>query len=223
MSNNPVGRSLAKVLGIKLDYRKEEPISSGAASISSVETCELFKLERRVRTNLSRTDVEKEPTTIEYVSQFKPTKSGATRYLRSLFPFWSWIFHYNLTWLLGDIIAGEYLSPTTPEEACDRSAFVTSRRCRYCFAETTIAISTSLPYLTGEALPLARTMQTSLMGMAETRANHSQVSLSDLSSFHRAWHMRCWPSCLRNMDSILRSSGFYSTGPLLLRRISRLV
>jgi hypothetical protein len=32
------GRTAAKVLGINLDYRKEEPVSS-AASISSVETC----------------------------------------------------------------------------------------------------------------------------------------------------------------------------------------
>lgn len=34
-----VGRGAAKVLGINLDYRKE-PEVSGAASISSVETCE---------------------------------------------------------------------------------------------------------------------------------------------------------------------------------------
>jgi hypothetical protein len=33
------GRGVAKVLGINLDYRKEETENSGAASISSVETC----------------------------------------------------------------------------------------------------------------------------------------------------------------------------------------
>lgn len=32
-------RTVTKVLGINLDYRKEESLS-GAASISSVETCE---------------------------------------------------------------------------------------------------------------------------------------------------------------------------------------
>jgi hypothetical protein len=37
------GRTAAKVLGINLDYRKEEPVS-GAASISSVETCECILL-----------------------------------------------------------------------------------------------------------------------------------------------------------------------------------
>jgi sodium-independent sulfate anion transporter 11 len=36
------GRNVAKVLGINLDYRKEELDNSGAASISSVETCMPF-------------------------------------------------------------------------------------------------------------------------------------------------------------------------------------
>lgn len=83
-----LGQGAAKVLGIKLDYRKE-PDVSGAASISSVETY-----------------VEPEPTAVEYLSRFKPSGSAFQRYLKSLFPFWNWIFHYNLTWLLGDFIAG---------------------------------------------------------------------------------------------------------------------
>jgi len=41
MSGNPAGRGVAKVLGINLDYRNEEPIASAAASISSIETCKL--------------------------------------------------------------------------------------------------------------------------------------------------------------------------------------
>ncbi|PSN67298.1 sulfate permease-like protein [Corynespora cassiicola Philippines] len=85
------GRFLAKALGIKPNPRRAQETleNSGAASISSVETY-----------------VEREPTAAEYISQFKPSLSAFQRYLRSLFPFWSWIFHYNLTWLLGDIIAG---------------------------------------------------------------------------------------------------------------------
>ncbi|CAO2658051.1 Nn.00g073110.m01.CDS01 [Neocucurbitaria sp. VM-36] len=82
------GRGAAKVLGINLDYRRE-PEVSGAASIASVETY-----------------VEKEPTAKEWISRLKPSLSGVQRYLRSLFPFWNWIFHYNLTWLFGDVIAG---------------------------------------------------------------------------------------------------------------------
>lgn len=83
------GRTAAKVLGINLDYRKEEPLASGAASISSVETY-----------------VETEPTAAEWLSKFKPSGSGIKHYFRSLFPFWNWIFHYNLTWLFGDVVAG---------------------------------------------------------------------------------------------------------------------
>ncbi|KAF2707257.1 sulfate permease 2 [Pleomassaria siparia CBS 279.74] len=91
MTTNKVGRFLAKALFIDIDYRKEhtEPPSSGDTSSSSVETY-----------------VEREPTTGEYLSEFKPTVHGFRTYIHSLFPFWAWIFHYNATWLLGDIIAG---------------------------------------------------------------------------------------------------------------------
>ncbi|KAH8622444.1 Sulfate permease 2 [Alternaria alternata] len=45
-----VGRNAAKVLGINLDYRKE-PEVSGAASISSVETCEYCRTYRSATAN----------------------------------------------------------------------------------------------------------------------------------------------------------------------------
>ncbi|KAF2638289.1 sulfate permease-like protein [Massarina eburnea CBS 473.64] len=80
---------VAKALGIKLDYRNEETLVSEPALSPSVEAYN-----------------EKEPTAGEYLSQFKPSLSAFQRYLRSLFPFWNWIFHYNATWLLGDVIAG---------------------------------------------------------------------------------------------------------------------
>lgn len=51
-------------------------------------------------------DVEHEPTAAEYLSKFTPSVSATRRYTRSLFPFWDWIFHYNLTWLFGDLVAG---------------------------------------------------------------------------------------------------------------------
>lgn len=50
--------------------------------------------------------MEREPTAAEWLSKFKPSGSGFKRYIKSLFPFWSWIFHYNLTWLFGDVVAG---------------------------------------------------------------------------------------------------------------------
>ncbi|KAJ2990062.1 hypothetical protein NUW58_g3147 [Xylaria curta] len=49
---------------------------------------------------------ETEPTVKEYLLEHRPTLAGFVRYVRSLFPFLDWIFHYNVTWLLGDLIAG---------------------------------------------------------------------------------------------------------------------
>ncbi|KXX77524.1 Sulfate permease 2 [Madurella mycetomatis] len=50
--------------------------------------------------------VEVEPSTKEFLLELLPTTRGIVTYLKELFPFLSWIFHYNLTWLLGDVIAG---------------------------------------------------------------------------------------------------------------------
>lgn len=50
--------------------------------------------------------VEVEPTTADYFREHAPTADSVRQYIRSLFPFVSWIAHYNLTWLLGDFIAG---------------------------------------------------------------------------------------------------------------------
>ncbi|KAK3955850.1 sulfate transporter family-domain-containing protein [Pseudoneurospora amorphoporcata] len=50
--------------------------------------------------------VESEPTTQDFLNEIRPTVQGTVNYVRELFPFINWIFHYNLTWLLGDFIAG---------------------------------------------------------------------------------------------------------------------
>lgn len=50
--------------------------------------------------------LESEVSTKDFLLGFVPTGAGISRYLHELFPFLGWIFHYNLTWLLGDLIAG---------------------------------------------------------------------------------------------------------------------
>lgn len=94
MSENKVGRGLAKAVGIDIDYRRnDEPkdfIDSAAASIRPV----------------ADPYYEEEPTLREVVHSILPTGESTLSYLRSLFPFLSWIFHYNLTWAFGDFIAG---------------------------------------------------------------------------------------------------------------------
>lgn len=94
MSQAKVGRGLAKAVGIDVDYRAhDEPkefIDSAAASLQPV----------------ADPYYEEEPTLREVVHSLLPTGESTTAYIRSLFPFWSWIFHYNLTWAFGDFIAG---------------------------------------------------------------------------------------------------------------------
>lgn len=94
MSQNKVGRGLAKAVGIDIDYRtNDEPkefIDSAAASIQPV----------------ADPYYEDEPTLREVVHSILPTGESTLSYIRSLFPFLSWIFHYNLIWAFGDFIAG---------------------------------------------------------------------------------------------------------------------
>lgn len=50
--------------------------------------------------------LEDEVSTKDFLRSLTPTGSSIAAYFKELFPFWGWIFHYNLTWLLGDLIAG---------------------------------------------------------------------------------------------------------------------
>lgn len=83
MAPSKLSRGLAKALFIDLDYRKnnepKEAVHSAAESFESIETYE-----------------EREPTVAEYLYYHRPTAAGGVRYIKSLFPFWQWIFHYNL-------------------------------------------------------------------------------------------------------------------------------
>jgi sodium-independent sulfate anion transporter 11 len=81
-----IGHGLAKGLGIKTDYRDEYPVNTSEDAY-----------------------IEVEPTANEFLSQIVPSKAGVLAYIKSLFPFWNWIFNYNLQWLAGDLIAGEFV------------------------------------------------------------------------------------------------------------------
>ncbi|QBZ59493.1 hypothetical protein PoMZ_04454 [Pyricularia oryzae] len=51
---------------------------------------------------------EEDPTVKEWLLEQRPTLAGTSRYIASLFPFVRWIGHYNLQWLMGDVIGGKY-------------------------------------------------------------------------------------------------------------------
>jgi solute carrier family 26 (sodium-independent sulfate anion transporter), member 11 len=83
------GRILAKSVGINSDYRDEPPrelIGGSQANGSGY--------------------VEAEPTFADYIRSITPNGPAVKEYFISLFPFLTWIFHYNLIWLTGDLIAG---------------------------------------------------------------------------------------------------------------------
>src|SRR4051812_33251849 len=90
-----IGHGLAKALGINVDYRNETggttKLSRGE-SVFSVTSAESYE--------------ESEPTAKEWLAEVWPSRSDAWSYTKSLFPFTSWILHYNLQWLYGDLVAG---------------------------------------------------------------------------------------------------------------------
>ncbi|KAL2132023.1 hypothetical protein VTI74DRAFT_4307 [Chaetomium olivicolor] len=87
------GHVVAKALGIKLQgndpYRELE--RPGASTMSD-------------RTD--HTFVEDPPQVLDYLYDLVPSGRDLYKYLVSLFPFLSWIGHYNLQWLIGDLVAG---------------------------------------------------------------------------------------------------------------------
>jgi hypothetical protein len=94
-TSTQVGHGLAKGLGIKLQYRNEldEEIRRGESVFSSAT---------------ADTYVEEEPRSIDWLQSLVPSGRDILDYLKSLFPFLAWIGRYNLQWLVGDLIAGEY-------------------------------------------------------------------------------------------------------------------
>jgi sodium-independent sulfate anion transporter 11 len=88
------GHAVAKALGIKLqgDDPFRELDQPGASMMSD-------------RSN--HTFVEEPPLVIDYLSSLLPSGKELYDYSLSLFPFLSWIGHYNLQWLIGDLVAGK--------------------------------------------------------------------------------------------------------------------
>lgn len=90
-----IGHALAKVLGIKLQYRNptgEVNLTRGE-SVFSVSTADTY--------------VEEVPSSLEWIRQIAPTGRTFVNWVYDLFPFTHWIGRYNGTWLIGDLVAGQ--------------------------------------------------------------------------------------------------------------------
>ncbi|KPM45538.1 Sulfate permease 2 [Neonectria ditissima] len=89
-----VGNGLVKALGIKLEDQTSAPqddVTRGE-SIMSKQTSHSF--------------FESVPTSSEWLHDQVPSREEFTEYGRSLFPFLTWISHYNFQWFAGDLVAG---------------------------------------------------------------------------------------------------------------------
>lgn len=52
-----------------------------------------------------------DPTVLDWLKDIRPSGNQFLQYLIQLFPFLNWIKHYNIQWLVGDLIAG--MKPAT--------------------------------------------------------------------------------------------------------------
>ncbi|KAL1383590.1 SulP family sulfate permease [Phyllosticta capitalensis] len=88
-----VGHGLAKILGIQLDETAtaNDKVTRGE-SVFSVASADTF--------------IETEPTVAEWFRSIFPSGRDVGQYFKRLFPFLTWITHYNLQWLYGDLVAG---------------------------------------------------------------------------------------------------------------------
>jgi sodium-independent sulfate anion transporter 11 len=93
-----IGHGLAKVLGIKLQYR--DPLGTSD---------HLTRGESTFSSGTADTYIEPEPTSAEWLYEHVPSRHDVLDYLISLFPFLSWIGRYNLQWFIGDLVAGKFL------------------------------------------------------------------------------------------------------------------
>lgn len=93
-----VGHGLAKALGITLE-NPDDDVTRGE-SVFSVETADTF--------------IEQPPTTAEWLASGTPSTDDVVDYIKSLFPFISWLPFYNVQWLLGDLVAGK--CPIVPQQ-----------------------------------------------------------------------------------------------------------
>jgi sodium-independent sulfate anion transporter 11 len=91
-----VGHTLAKIFGIHLedpnvDYEDKLTRGESAFSLQTDDTDGFY---------------EPEPTTGEWIRSVIPTKKDTFQYFYGLVPFLHWIGHYNVQWLIGDLVAG---------------------------------------------------------------------------------------------------------------------
>lgn len=98
-----IGHALAKLLGIKINYRNPtcESVTRGESTFSA-STADIY--------------VEQEPIAWDWLEDLFPSGRQLLQYVYNLFPFVHWIGRYNLQWLSGDLVAGRLVFHLTKSE-----------------------------------------------------------------------------------------------------------
>ncbi|EER43331.1 sulfate permease [Histoplasma capsulatum var. duboisii H88] len=99
-TSTKVGNTLAKLAGIKKNYRDPigaDPVTRGESTFS-------------VGTSDTYAYVEQEPSSADWLRELVPTGQQVVQYFINLFPFLRWITRYNLQWLIG-ITVGAVVVP----------------------------------------------------------------------------------------------------------------
>lgn len=108
--SSKIGRLAAKLLGIELIPSDPTPTSHKRDAYEHVDYY-----------------LEPEPTLGDWVREHTPSGRAVRHYFYHMFPFWQWIWSYNMQWFIGDMIAGKCSSwPTTKVGKPDRWWFQVS-------------------------------------------------------------------------------------------------
>ncbi|KAM0333555.1 hypothetical protein ACHAQA_002220 [Verticillium albo-atrum] len=73
---------------------------------SEPKSTQATELNARAQQTLGSVYLEDEPTVQQWLKSLLPSKQGAAKYVRDLFPCAGWAPRYNVRWLMGDVVAG---------------------------------------------------------------------------------------------------------------------
>ena len=95
-TSDKIRKCLLRSLGIKAQnpYPRVSDVVTPGESMFSAQTTESY--------------VEEEPNAVKWLQELVPTSRQVGQYLYNLFPFVSWIGRYNVQWLIGDLVAGQF-------------------------------------------------------------------------------------------------------------------
>jgi sodium-independent sulfate anion transporter 11 len=65
-------------------------------------------LEQIAKETINETYREDDPSVADWFKDLVPSSAGVAEYVRELFPSARWIRRYNISWLMGDVIAGTW-------------------------------------------------------------------------------------------------------------------